>query len=157
MCEDAVRECFNKNKYEVFVDIDGMKHQGDGTIPPKISVTSDRPDIVVINNETKNATIFELTVPYEPNIEERHILKQNKYCHVETDSGEYSTKIIAIEVGSRGYVSKDNEKRLRSLHSFYKSEVSFKRFRNCLSSLAVTSSYYLFITRTITKGKSQAY
>ena len=48
-----IGECLNKNKYEVYVDIDGMKHQGEGTIPPKNSVTSDRPDIVDINNDTK--------------------------------------------------------------------------------------------------------
>ena len=55
-------------------------------------------------------------------------MKQNKYLHIETDSGEYSTKIIAIEVGSRGYASKDNEKGLGVCTAFANQKFHSKDF-----------------------------
>ena len=80
-----IDQCLDKNQFEVYVDIEEMKFQNVGTVPPKITVTPDRPDIVIVNNKSKESTIFELTVPFEPNIDERHAFKQNKYAYIETD------------------------------------------------------------------------
>ncbi len=42
------------------------------TIPPDPTVTSDRPDHVVIDNIKKCISILELTVPFENNVNHNH-------------------------------------------------------------------------------------
>ena len=65
-------------------------------------VTSERPDIVIVDRKSKNIHIFELTVPFETNIEKEHDYKKNKYAHLEQD---IEAEVIAFEHGSRGYIS----------------------------------------------------
>ena len=71
----------------------------------------------------------------------------NKYAYFETDSNEYETIVTPFEVGSRGFITKDNEKRLKEIHKFVKSGITFKKFTRNISQLAINSSYYIFICR----------
>ena len=54
---------------------------------------------------------------------------------------------MTIEVGDRGFVSRDNRERLKRLHKFCKKNIKLKTFIENISSLAVNSSYYLFLCR----------
>ena len=56
--------------------------------------------------------IFELTVPFETNIKARNKLKADTYAHFATDIKTYKATVTAFEVGSRGYLTKENERRL---------------------------------------------
>ena len=83
-----------------------------------MAVTELKPDLVIVNDQKKTVDIFELTVPFEHNITTRHTFKSNKYAHFSKDITSHKTKITAFEVGSRGYLTPENEKRLRMICSF---------------------------------------
>ena len=86
--------------------------------------------------------IFELTVPFEKNIEERNRSKSDKYAHFVED-----TKVTAFEIGSRGYVSPANKSRLQMLQKFLKAGTSLTTFQKNISALSVYSSYHIFLCR----------
>ena len=91
--------------------------------------------------------VFELTVPLEPNISMANTRKTNKYAHLISDSTDCQTNIIPFEIGSRGYISPENKTRLKNLHKFCTSEVSLATFMKNISTIAVNSSYYIFLNR----------
>ena len=90
---------------------------------------------------------FELTVPFELRITEAHKLKTEKYSHFEKDITEYTTKIIALEIGSRGHVTSENKDRLKLLYNFTTKDLKFKSFVKSVSAISVLASYYIFISR----------
>ena len=133
-------------KFKVYSDIPGHM-AGNGSIPPEICITNEKPDIVIIDEKRKTLDIFELTVPFEKNIEERNIFKNNKYAHFVVDINEYKTNVTAFEVGSRGYISPANKKRLGMLQKFLKAGNPLSKFQKNVSALSVYSSYYIFLSR----------
>ena len=115
--------------------------------PQNLIVTSDRPDIVIIDDTKKKVDIFELTVPIENNMELRHEEKTRKYSYFERDIDTYQTKVTLFEIGSRGYISNDNEQRLKKIHRFCRKNITFKCFKRNICKLVVRSPYYIFISR----------
>jgi len=93
--------------------------------------------------------IIELTVPFELGIDKAHSFKCNKYAPLVSDieSSGYQVELIAIEIGSRGYISPDNIKRAKAIHKMCNKPVSFKNFRNNLSKLAIVSSFSVFYAK----------
>ena len=75
--------------FRVFSDLPGHTAPGGGSIPPELYVTALKPDIVILDDHTKKIHIFELTCPGEKYIETKHIEKNNKYAHFNTDIAEY--------------------------------------------------------------------
>ena len=143
-----ISECLDTAKYEAYADVPGKRYESGGTIPPKLTITADRQDIVIIDDARKIAKIYELTVPLEPNIHKSHEYKQDKYAYFQTDCQDHNVDIKAFEIGSRGYITKENEKRLKELYQFCTKEgMTFKSFRDKISCLAISSSYYIFVTR----------
>ena len=117
------------------------------TVPVKIYITTLKPDITIIDKKNKTFNIFELTSPMEPNIKIRSTEKYNKYAHFLTDVTAFSPTLTCFEVGARGYVSKDNHTKLKTLHQFCKPEVKLRKFKENMSALAIYSSYALFCNR----------
>ena len=91
--------------------------------------------------------IYELTVPFETNIMERHNYKTNKYAYLCSDITNYEVEVIAFEIGARGLVTGENMKRLKDLHKFCNKSLSFKNFSNNISAISITCSYYIFNCR----------
>ena len=131
--------------FTVYSDIENSKTINGGTIPPNLTITSLRPDIVIIESDKVN--IFELTVPFETNISKRHTDKTNKYSHFLTDITTLSPTLEAFEVGSRGILTKENKERLKKIHKFVDKGISFKTFTQQISKLSIVSSYYIFLQR----------
>ena len=54
--------------------------------------------------------LFELSVPFELNIDKTHDYKTQKYTPLQTDLEEngYDVTLICLEIGSRGFVSQGN-------------------------------------------------
>ena len=67
-----------RNGFSLFSDLNGFQAPHGGVIPPNVLVTSLRPDIFVINEDARVAVLFELTCPWEKNIERDHTYKQEK-------------------------------------------------------------------------------
>ena len=110
-------------------------------------VTNLIPDVVIVDEKKKNVAIFELTAPFETNINARHEQKSDKYAHFVTDITTHKAEVEAFEIGSRGYISPDNESRLKKLHKFCKPDVKFKTFRENISVLSFYCSFHIFLCR----------
>ena len=140
-----ITDNIDRSKYTVYSDLDDSKTAHGGTIPPHLTVTELKPDIVITDD--KKVNIFELMVPFEHNIKQRHKDKTNKYAHFLTDITLLSPTVEAFEVGSHGTITPDNRTRLQQIHKFINKSIPFKTFTNNVSQLALTSSYYIFIHR----------
>ena len=55
-------------KFECYIDIDGVETAAGGTLPPSIIVSNLKPDIVILDKKQKTVSILELTVPAEHRI-----------------------------------------------------------------------------------------
>ena len=147
---EYISRCLNKDKYKCFVDIDGQQTVGGGTLPPSLVVTNLKPDIVIIDQKNKLAAIFELTVPGERRIEVANTLKADKYQHFSRDIQTHTVSLTPFEVGSNtGFITRDNRKRLQSLHKFCSKQTKFKKFVENISAIAVLSSYMIFNHRNV--------
>ena len=112
------------------------------------SIRTLKPDIVIVDENNKTAVIYELTVPFERNIDKEHKYKLNKYAHLETDITQYNTQVIAFEVGFRGGLTTENTRRLGDMHThFMKKNIKKRHFVNNVKSLSIMSSYYIFTAR----------
>ena len=99
----------------LYSDLPGFLAPGGGSIPPNIIVTTQKPDLFIVNESAREIVIFELTCPWDGNIERSHTFKEEKYSHLVADlSQNYVTYLFSIEVSVRGQVTKDNKKRLKA-------------------------------------------
>ena len=142
-----IAKSVDTSKFSIYADIPEFNTGAGGTIPPSLTVTSDKPDIVIIDEKKKAAAIFEFTVPFEHNIEARNTLKNDKYEDLKEDITNYKTQIVAFEIGARGYISKENLGRLKLLHKYCKRSIPFKNFRRKIVTLVMNSSYNLSISQ----------
>ena len=134
-------------KYKIYGDIDGHRAVGGGTIPPEICITAEKPDIIIIDSETKIIHVFELTVPDIRNIDIRHQEKMNKYAHFLTDMTGYTCSVTCFEISTLGFISKQNHTFLHSIHRFIKPGIKLQKFKENISALSVYSSFHIFICR----------
>ena len=109
-----------KGGYDVFVDLSGHGAGNGGTIPPDVLVTTQRPDLFIVNRDLKKVILLELTVPWDMNIDSSHGIKSRKYASLIGDlERHFSVEAYCFEVSVRGLVSKANKARLKSflMHS----------------------------------------
>ena len=138
----------DRNRYKVYADIEGFRTNAGGTIPPEVLITTDRPDLVIVDEENKKVKTFELTVPHISNIEKRHELKTNKYQYLENESNDYSIKTEAFEVEIRGYISKENKKIIKEIYKLCSTKDTHKEFQQKISKLAINGSSYIYMSRS---------
>ena len=143
-----IADQINTDLYTAYCDVEGKSCNG-RTIPPSILVTELRPDLFVLNAEARIIWILELTCPFETRIDEAHKLKEHKYDHLLGDLEEkgFEVQYIAFEVGSRGQVTKENIARLKNIFSLCHNNLSFKNFKENVSAIAISSSYFIFSAR----------
>ena len=60
----------------------------------------------------------------------------------------YEVYLQALEIGSRGYISSDNEETLKSIHSMLHIQAPFKKFKMDIAKLSIISSFVIFQDRT---------
>ena len=71
--------------FVLFSDMDGFQAPHGGTIPPNVLVTNLKPDLFIFNEDARLAILFELTCPWDANIEKSHDYKEEKYSSLVTD------------------------------------------------------------------------
>ena len=129
------------------------------TVPPDIIPTSSRPDLVIVNRESKTCHILELTVPYESNIDSEHTYKENKYGSLLNDIEQtgWNTQYCALEIGSRGSITKSNNDRFKSFVNRVSKDVKVKvkckavrGFTKDLAKVASMCSYTIFKAKDFT-------
>ena len=103
--------------WSFYCDLTGAQKVAGTTIPPDILPNQQRPDLVLINKSSKSLIIIELTVPFEPNIHIAHEHKHNEYASLTSDLQEqgYDTKLLYVEVDSRGLLTASNKCSLQSI------------------------------------------
>ena len=96
--------------------------------------------------ETKKLCIIELSVSFELNIAKMHQYKVDKYNPLVNDISDkgYEVSLFAIEVGSRGYISSENDKSFKNIHKSMHIKVPYRAFKSQLSKLAIISSFVIF-------------
>ena len=137
----------NSNKCAIYADLPGHTITG-GTIPPNILPTSQRPDLVLINYDDKSVHIFELTVPFEPNISKAHTRKLERYQTLQTeiiDNG-FKCYLNCVEIGSRGLVTGENLRRLRATFKFVGTKLSNSHIKE-MSKISLLCSFTIWNAR----------
>lgn len=135
------------DKYTVYSDLPGHTAPGGGSIPPELCVTSQKPDIVIIDNHMKAIHLYELTCPAERNIDTRNNEKSNKYAHFTTDITHLSCKVNCFEVSTKGFLNTRNHSTLNTLHKFVKPGITKTQFKSNISALSLTASYHIFLCK----------
>ena len=128
----------------------GFQAPHGGTIPPHVLVTSLRPDIFLLNESSRESIIFELTCPWDNNVDRSHSFKEEKYSPLVADlSRNYTVSQFSVEITVRGQITKANRARLKSFA--YKCcdgsrEVTKSLLKNC-SKASLLCSYSIFTAR----------
>ena len=130
---------------EVFSDIAGLDING-GTIPPDILVTQSRPDLVLLNRETKTICLLELTCCFERNAEAANIRKSIRYNSLKTDPEDidYKCFLVPFEIGSRGHIQKSTKSNLLSIFTTMKISTNLNHCLKNMSKISLLASYTIF-------------
>ena len=84
----------------------------------------------------------------------RHIEKKTKYSHFLTDIKTYKPTLTCFEIGSRGYISPDNQTRQKTN---CKAGIKIRKFKENISALCIYSSYAIFNSRKEPQWTSPEY
>ena len=128
----------------------GLQAPHGGVIPPDILVTLLKPDLFLVNVVSKVAIVFELTCPWDGNIQRSHEYKEQRYAALVGDlSNNFTVFQFSVEVSVRGQLSKSNRARLKSF-AFRCCDDPRKRAKLLVersSKAALLSSYSIFGAR----------
>ena len=114
---------------EIYADLEG--HNTNGlTLPPHVTVTSSRPDLVIIDTSTTPQTVYlyELTVCFE-------------------DLDNFQAENLPFEVGSRGHLTLSNKTKLSILHKLCKPNLNFTKFCQNICKTSLLCSYTIYLSR----------
>ena len=139
----------------IYADLPGYRASDNppSTIPPLFTVTTARPDIVVI--ERTHVQLLELTVPTNTvqNLKNAKARKESKesYLSLLTDleSTNYTTDLATIEIGALGHFTKES---VNALHKIIPSQPKKSISKSLLeqSKIATSCSAHIFNARLST-------
>ena len=136
--------------WALFSDLSGYQAPHGGVIPPHILVTPLRPDLFLIDEVRRMIIVFELTCPFERNIDREHTYKEEKYAPLIADlSNSYKVFHYSVEIAARGFISKQNKARLKSfsLNCCDASSADLKRLIIYCSKASLLTSFSIFQAR----------
>ena len=134
----------------LFSDLSGFQSPHGGVIPPHILVTPLRPDIFLVDENDRIAVLFELTCPWDTNIERSHTFKEEKYAPLVADlARDFRVFHFSVEISARGYISKPNQARLKAfaLRCCDVGNSDIKKFVGFCSKASLLSSFSIFHAR----------
>ena len=139
------------SKIEISCDLPGFIC-GISTVPTDILVTSQKPDLVIIDRALKKIVLVELTVPFDINVKSAHERKNKRYENLIQDlnCAGYQSSCLAIEVGARGFISKENQLRISDLFRFVGQTMNKKdsnSFLDKLKKTVIIASYVIFYSK----------
>ena len=103
-----------------------------------------------LSEEKELEISFELTCPWDGNIERSHAYKEEKYAPLIADlSRNFTTYQFSIETYVRGQVSSDNKKRLKAFvyRACVDAKPVFKLIVQVCSKMSLLSSFSIFTAR----------
>ena len=135
---------------KVYAGIQGETING-GTIPPFVIPTQQKPDICFIDTLKKLVTLFELTVPFETNIDAAHQRKEDRYAGLthDVEKAGWKCTLICVEIGSRGLITPQNKVRMKEMLKLCNSKIKYPHMREEILKTVLFGSYVIF------NGKSE--
>ena len=112
-----------------------------------VSFTIQNPDIVIINNNTKEISLLEPTYQSKKHIEIRHKEKIGNYAHFTTDITAYKCNGNCFEVSSKRFISTRNHTKPSTSHKFMKSSIEVTQYKKNISAISLTASHMISISR----------
>ena len=134
----------------LYSDMHGFLAPGGGSIPPDIIATNLRPEIFFVNESTGEVIIFELTCPWDTNIDRSHNFQEEKISPLVADlSCRFRTYQFSVEISVRGQVTNHNKSRLKAFTYRVCSEPKkvFSSIVQVCSKIALLSSFSIFTAR----------
>ena len=130
---------------EIYVDLP-THLVGISTIPTDIMITALRPDLVIVDRPKKNIVLFELSVPFEINIIDTHSRKVERYEKLISDLENCGFKVsyYAFEIGSRGYISKENLTRIKSIIHKFGDKSNFAELKQRIIKTSLVCSFIIY-------------
>ena len=113
-------------------------------------MTNLRPNICIVDELKRELIVFELTCPWDTNIDASHTYKEEKYAPLIADlSLNYAVFHFSVEVSARGQVTKSNRTRLKQFiyRSCNNPRTLTKLLTEKSSKAALLASYSLFSAR----------
>ena len=102
--------------FTLYSDLSGFRAPHGGVIPPDILVTNLKPDLFIVNLLTNEIVFFELTCPWDSNVQRSHDYKEEKYAPLVADlSRDFKVYNYSVEISARGQITKPNRARIKSL------------------------------------------
>ena len=137
----------SKSKKRVLADVPGYKLQPEGTIPPEVVVTEKRPDLVLIDHESKAMELYELTSCADK-AENTRMARQRKIVRYTPLVGDISASgwkvtLTPIQVCALGDIDGDTRKAFNKLFGKGLSRKLCKK----LARIAISASYRIFYRR----------
>ena len=88
----------------------------------------------------------ELTICFETNFDAAHERKIHRYASLTTDleTKGYKVNYFAVEIGSRGFVNKDNQSRLKSFFRKTSKGVKWSETKTKLATTSLLGSYVIY-------------
>ena len=105
---------------------------------------------MILDRGSRRIAVFELTCPWDRNIERSNAFKEEKYAALVADlSRNYKTYHFSIEISVRGQVSSDNKKRLKAFvyRACADAKPVFKLIVQICSKMALLASFSIFTAR----------
>ena len=110
-----------------------------------------KPDLFIVDDVANIAILFELTCPWDGNVDRSHNYKEEKYAPLVADlSRSYRTFQFSVEISVRGQVTGANKSRLKAFVYRVCSEPKrvFKELVPICSKIALLSSFSIFTARS---------
>ena len=120
--------------------------EGNTTVPVDVTITTLKPDMVLFNKEKNEVTLFELSVPFEINIETTHQTKVNRYKQLieDIEANGFKTTYFPTEVGSRGFITPANNNRLKKFVASATGKQPQKKTFQDISKISLICSFVIF-------------
>ena len=115
-------------------------------------VYQQKPDICFIDTLKKIVILFELTVPFETNIDAAHQRKEDRYAGLthDVEKAGWKCTLICVEIGSRGLITPQNKVRMKEMLKLCNSKIKYPHMREeILLKTVLFGSYVIF------NGKSE--
>ncbi len=136
----------NKTDNIIYSDLSNANWSGILTIPIYITITTQRPDLAIVNRINSTITIIELSVPFETNISDTHNRKLNRYANLIADMESKNCKVnyYALEIGSRGCISPENRNRLKLFIKGLHINNKYNHIKDNICKVALLASFIIY-------------
>ena len=109
-----------------------------------------RPDLFLVDEDNRVCVLFELTCPWESNIDRSHTYKEDKYAPLVSDlEHDFRVFHFSVEISARGFISRTDRSRLKAfaLKCCDVRNAEIRKFIDNCSKASLLTSFSIFQAR----------